>query len=235
MTIPLHLSGARARFVIAHELIESFFFSEDGDVPVHWSRLPNFRAMASAEALSARGYEERLADYGAGLVLIPSNEVDKLTCGGTRMPLYSQFRNVLRRCSSGRTNLTHRIASFLGVKNDRHAVVALVARGKYESMEDEWRLWPANGVSGYPAGIDIAATLRHRVFLPTNKSLKALGLMEIVEWLNQGGPDHTRPDGSEVVVRLHRKNMHLKLRHGTYDEENSIGILWFDTTIEQNR
>lgn len=233
---PFHWS--RPRFLIAHEIVETFFFCEDDEMPVHWSRLPGYRGLASQRALSSGGGEERLCDYGAGLILLPSREMEALTQNGATMPLYSALRQVARKCRTSELNLTHRIASYLGVKHGRHALVAMVTRCRKSNSQSDcppaWRFFSPKGEKGgLPVGVDVLASLRHRVYVPTNKSLnKTLQLRALEKWLDGGDSRDSAPVGEEGYIKLNGKEVGVRLRSASFDPRWAVAILWLDVTLD---
>jgi hypothetical protein len=226
----LLFSEPARRFTIAHELIESFFFSSESEVPVHWSLLSGYRALATPHALSSSGSEERLCDYGAGLILVPTQRIREMTDDGERIPNESSLLSVARQCSTGRLSLCHRIANFLRVKHSRHAVVALIRKcpnPNSDQREVAWRLAPTRKGGGHPVGVDIEAALKHRFFLPTNRALGDLGFGCLERWLEEGGGGNA-PVGEESQIRQNGHMSRLVVRAASVDERRGAAVVWFD-------
>lgn len=218
------------RFTIAHEIIESFFFSYDSETPVHWTRLPGYRALVTPAALSSSGFEERLCDYGAGLILVPTHKVGEVTEFGETIPSETLLLRAATQCSTGPLNMCHRIASYLRVKHSTHSVIALLkkcADPNSPTRHVDWRFAPTRKGGGYPVGVDIDATLKHKFFLATNKTVNGLGFRTLTAWLESGAHDPA-PLGEELEMRHNGVAVQMKVKYLSFDPKRHAAVAWFE-------
>lgn len=225
------LAERRPRFTIAHELLESYFFCNQSSLPIHWSHLPGYRSMTPPPSLRAGGAEERLCDYGAGLILIPSSEVGRLTDNGRCTPSYSDLRRSAHACNASVLNITHRIANYLGIMYRRHVMIVLVKKCTNPNKTDQqikWRLWPTKRNAGFPVGVDISAQLKHRAYIATNKSLEKIGLGVVAEWLENGADNKSAPIGQVTSRVLASADAKTRVNAITFDKQHAVATIWLD-------
>ncbi len=228
----------RRRFLVAHEILETFFFCEETEIPTHWSKLIDYRQFATRRALGATGGEEALCDYGAGLLLVPSSEVAALTKLGERLPDYRSFREACKRWRVSELAMTHRMANYLAVQHgteDDYAVVALARKVAHESQgangQAEWRLVPAVR-RGLPVGTDVRARMQHAFYLPTNKTIGSLGLGQLVLWLESKESGDAPPFDVEGCLSCNGKRFKVRLRAARRDRDEPTAILWLTLRVE---
>jgi hypothetical protein len=228
--VPYPLLERERRFTLAHEIMEQFFFSDESDPPTHWSRLPPYRAHVRKAHLRSGGTEERLCDYGAGLMLIPMAIMEGLTRGGSALPVYSELLRASRACDVGVLNMTHRMACYLALKQRSRVVIAITRKCANPSSRDpavvQWRLCPTDVSGGHPVGIDIRTTLDHRFYLATNRSLRGIGFDRLPAWLDTGAEQRRAPLGECPVLRRGTSSVGLALREATFDREEATALLW---------